>query len=161
MVTPISLPATNGLDILDIHDLKIQTEWTGMQLLVQAALEEMKITKILVIITTATATAIAVPLEVRLTGIIIAWVTTQAILATIIHCPTAHLDLAVPNPRIRKPSHPHLGVRIGVTDVIDHIGMTVVLNLEQMTGIITKDDVLSGEVMETPPTLRVQKMMTV
>jgi len=122
MVTPISLPATNGLDILDIHDLKIQTGWTG---------------------------------------IIIAWVTTQAILVTIIHRPTAHSDLAVPNPQIWKPSHPHLGVRIGVTDVIDHIGMTVVMNLEKMTGIVTKDDVLSGDVMETPPTLRVQKMMTV
>jgi hypothetical protein len=153
MVSPISLPVTNGLDILDIHDLKIQTKWTGMQLLVQAALEELKITKILMIIATATATAIAVPLEVRLTGIIIAWVTTQVILATITHRPTARLDLAAPNPRIRMPSHPQLGVRIGVTDVIDHIGMTVVMNLEQMTDIVTKDGVLPGEVMETPPTL--------
>jgi hypothetical protein len=30
-----------------------------------------------------------------------------------------------------------------------------------MTDIVTKDGVLPGEVMETPPTLRVQKMMTV
>jgi hypothetical protein len=132
-----------------------------MQLLVQAALEELKITKMLMIIATATATAIAIPLEVRLTGIIIAWVTTQVILVTITHRPTAHLDLAAPNPRIRMPSHPQLGVRIGVTNVIDHIGMTVVMNLELMTDIVIKDDVLSGEVMETPLTLQVQKMMTV
>ncbi|KIM72363.1 hypothetical protein PILCRDRAFT_16185 [Piloderma croceum F 1598] len=161
MDTPIFLPTTNRLDILDIHDLKIQTEWTGMQFLAQAALEEMKIMKTFVIIATATATAIAVPLEVRLIEIIIAWVMTQAILMTIIHRPTAHLDLAVPNPRIQIPSHPQQGVRIGVIDVIDHIGMTVVMNLEQMTGIVTNDDVLSGEVMETPPTLQVQKMMTI
>ncbi|KIM85630.1 hypothetical protein PILCRDRAFT_5302 [Piloderma croceum F 1598] len=161
MDSPTFLPVTNGLDILDIHNLKIQTEWTGMQLLAQAALEGMKIMKTFVIIATATVTAIAVPLEVRLIEIIIAWVMTQAILVMIIHRLTAHLDLAIPNPRIWIPSHPQQGVRIGVIDVIDHIGMTVVMNLELMTGIVTNDDVLSGEVMETPPTLRDQKMMTV
>jgi hypothetical protein len=153
----IFLPATNGLDIPDIHNLKIQTEWTGMQLLAQAALEGMKITKTFVII----ATAIAVPLEVRLIEIIIAWVTTQAILVTRLHRPTAHLGLAIPNPWIRIPSHPQQRVRIGVIDVIDHIGMTVVMNLELMTGIVINNDVLSREVVETPLTLRVQKMMTV
>ncbi|KIM73025.1 hypothetical protein PILCRDRAFT_15579 [Piloderma croceum F 1598] len=157
----IFLPTTNGLDIPDIHNLKIQTEWTGMQLLAQAALEGMKITKTFVIITTATATAIAVPLEVKLIEIIITWVMTQVILVTILYRPTAHLDLAVLSPRIRIPSHPQQGVRIGVIDVIDHIGMTVVMNLELMTGIIINDGILSREVVETPLTLRVQKMMTI
>jgi hypothetical protein len=161
MDSPIFLPTTNGLDILDIHDLKIQTERTGMQLLAQATLEGMKITKTFVIIVTATVTAIAVHLEARLIEIIIAWVMTQAILVMILHRPTAHLDLAVPNPRIQIPSHPQQGVRIGVINVIDHIGMTVIMNLELMTDIVINNDVLSREVVETPLTLRVQKMMTV
>jgi len=63
MDTPTSLLEINAPDTQGIHDLRIQTEWTGMPLLVQAALKGMEITRTLVKIVITQVITVAIPQE--------------------------------------------------------------------------------------------------
>jgi hypothetical protein len=143
MGSPTSLLEINVLDTQGIHDLIIQTEWTGMLLLVQAALKETKIMRIIVKIVITQVITVAIPQGEGLIMVQIAWVITQVTPAMITHRLIALIKPIVPNPRIRIPQHLHQQMRIGMIDVIDHIGVTVVIALGLLTDTVANSAVLS------------------
>jgi hypothetical protein len=116
---------TNELDTQGIHDPIIQTIEMETPPLAQAVCLGTKIKEIFVKLATAIAIAeAALPKEKQIK--IITWVMTQA---TIIHRPTAPSNLTVPNLQIRRPQHPHRQMRMGVIDIINHIGVRVIMHL--------------------------------
>jgi hypothetical protein len=152
--SPTFLLVTNELDTLGIHDPKLRTTGTETPHLAQAVREGTKIKRIYVKLVTALAIAKAT-LPKRELEKVITWVMTQAILVMIPHRLIAPTNLTIPNLPIRRPQHPHRQLRTGVINVIDHIGVTVVIPPERLIGTVTSGTEQSGgvtEILRTPQT---------
>jgi len=84
-----------------------------------------------------------------------------AILAMIPHHLIAPTNLTIPNLSIQRPQHPHRQMRMGVINVINYTGVTVVMPLERLIGTVTSGAVQSGGVIETLWIPQIQMGMTI